>query len=166
MCAVRSRAPSPHRSSTPPHAGRFCSPPRLRDRARSGSAIQSCSVQDEAARPVSTLAPAERTRRWPEVLPGRKAVIFTVGWPESPDDYDNATIEATVIATGERRLVWSGAAMSRLCTRISAGSSRQVARLDTLTHVSCGICRHARRSSVRQASHWPGTRQQVCRSRR
>ena len=142
MCAVRSRAPSPHRSSTAARRT-FLQSAAPAGQARSGSAIQSCSVQDEAARPVSTLAPAERTRRWPEVLPGRKAVIFTVGWPESPDDYDNATIEATVIATGERRLVWSGAAMARLCTRISAGSSRQVARLDTLMPVSCGICRHA-----------------------
>jgi serine/threonine-protein kinase len=64
-------------------------------------------------RPVSRLAPTERTHRWPEVLPGGKAVIFTVGSPQSPDNYDDATIEAVVLATGERRLVWRGAAMAR-----------------------------------------------------
>jgi serine/threonine-protein kinase len=71
------------------------------------------SADGGATRPVSTLAPAERTHRWPEVLPGGKAVIFTVGSPGSPDNYDDATIEAVVIATGERRLVWRGAAMAR-----------------------------------------------------
>jgi serine/threonine-protein kinase len=64
-------------------------------------------------RPVSTLAPNERSHRWPDVLPGGKAVMFTVGTPGSPDNYDDATIEAVILGTGERRIVWRGAAMAR-----------------------------------------------------
>jgi len=71
------------------------------------------SAEGGETRPVSTLAANERTHRWPEVLPGGKAVIFTVGSPASPDNYDDATIEAVILATGERRLVWRGAALAR-----------------------------------------------------
>jgi serine/threonine-protein kinase len=71
------------------------------------------SADGGETRPVSTLARTERTHRWPEVLPGGKAVLFTVGSPASPDNYDAATIEAVIFATGERRVVWRGAAMGR-----------------------------------------------------
>jgi serine/threonine-protein kinase len=77
------------------------------------SALVSMSADGGETRPVSTLAPTERTHRWPDVLPGGKAVIFTVGSPGSPDNYDDATIQAVILATGERRLVWRGAAMAR-----------------------------------------------------
>jgi hypothetical protein len=50
------------------------------------------------------------------VLPGGKAVIFTVGLPGSPDNYDDSTIDAVILATGERRVVWRGAAMARYST--------------------------------------------------
>ena len=76
-------------------------------------ALVAMSADGGPTRPVSKLAPNERTHRWPEVLPGGKAVIFTVGSPASPDNYDNATIEAVVLATGERRVLWRGAAMAR-----------------------------------------------------
>jgi serine/threonine protein kinase/Tol biopolymer transport system component len=55
----------------------------------------------------------ERTHRWPQALPGNKAVLFTVGAVNSPDNYDGATIEAVVVATGERRVLIRGAAMAR-----------------------------------------------------
>jgi eukaryotic-like serine/threonine-protein kinase len=55
----------------------------------------------------------ERTHRWPQVLPGAKAVLFTVGTLDSPDDYDRANIEAVIIATGERRVILQGASMAR-----------------------------------------------------
>jgi len=57
--------------------------------------------------------PDERTHRWPQALPGNKAVLFTVGAITSPDNYDGATVEAIVLATGERRLLLRGAAMAR-----------------------------------------------------
>ena len=55
----------------------------------------------------------ERTHRWPQALPGNRAVIFTVGAVTSPDNYDAATIEAVALATGERRVLIRGAAMAR-----------------------------------------------------
>lgn len=55
----------------------------------------------------------ERTHRWPQVLPGAKAVLFTVGTLNSPDDYESSNIEAVVLATGERRVLLQGASMAR-----------------------------------------------------
>jgi serine/threonine-protein kinase len=63
---------------------------------------------------VTTLAGQdERTHRWPQALPGNKAVLFTVGTMANPDNYDGATIEAVILATGERRVVLKGATMAR-----------------------------------------------------
>ena len=55
----------------------------------------------------------ERTHRWPQVLPNGKAVLFTVGTLDSPDNYEQAKIEALILATGERRAVLEGASMAR-----------------------------------------------------
>jgi len=55
----------------------------------------------------------ERTHRWPQVLPGAKAVLFTVGTLDSPDSYERANIEAVILATGERRVLLQGANMAR-----------------------------------------------------
>jgi serine/threonine-protein kinase len=59
-------------------------------------------------------AQAERTHRWPAVVPGGKAVLFTVGTEASPDDYNDARIDAVVVATGERKKVLDGASMVRV----------------------------------------------------
>jgi serine/threonine protein kinase/Tol biopolymer transport system component len=64
---------------------------------------------------LSTLAPGERTHRWPSTLPGGKAVIFSVGTLASPDTYEDSNIDAVIVATGERRTVLKGAAMARYC---------------------------------------------------
>ena len=58
-------------------------------------------------------AKKERTHRWPQALPGVKAVLFTVGSLDKPDDYDNANIEAVVLETGERKLLIQGASVAR-----------------------------------------------------
>jgi serine/threonine-protein kinase len=55
----------------------------------------------------------ERTHRWPQVLPGGKAALFTVGTINSPDNYDGSNIEAIILATGERRVVLQSASMAR-----------------------------------------------------
>jgi serine/threonine protein kinase/Tol biopolymer transport system component len=54
----------------------------------------------------------ERTHRWPQALPGGKAILFTVGTLDKPDDYESANIEAVILATGERRLIVKGASMA------------------------------------------------------
>jgi serine/threonine-protein kinase len=55
----------------------------------------------------------ERTHRWPQVLPGGKAILFTVGTLDKPDDYESANIEAVILATRERRVIVKGASMAR-----------------------------------------------------
>ena len=65
--------------------------------------------------PVTTLAAGERTHRWPQVLPGGKSVLFTVGTQANPDSYDGGNIDAVIVATGERRVILQGAAMARYC---------------------------------------------------
>lgn len=55
----------------------------------------------------------ERTHRWAELLPGGKAVIFTVGDFNNPDNYFGARIDAHVLATGERKTLLTGAEMAR-----------------------------------------------------
>jgi eukaryotic-like serine/threonine-protein kinase len=58
-------------------------------------------------------AKGERTHRWPAVLPGGAAVLFTVGTYGSPDSYENSRIDAFIMATGERRTVFEGASVVR-----------------------------------------------------
>jgi serine/threonine-protein kinase len=66
-------------------------------------------------RPLTTLdaSKRERTHRWPEVLPGSKAVLFTVGTEDKPGDYDDASIDAVSLATGKRHTVYRGASQAR-----------------------------------------------------
>jgi serine/threonine-protein kinase len=55
----------------------------------------------------------ERTHRWPDALPGGEWVLFTVGSVDSPGGYDEATIEAVSLKTGERRVLVRGGRMAR-----------------------------------------------------
>ena len=55
----------------------------------------------------------ERSHRWPAPLPGGKAVIFTVGALASPDSYDDANIDAVVLATGQRKRILEHATFAR-----------------------------------------------------
>ena len=55
----------------------------------------------------------ERTHRWPALLPDGKTVLVTVGSVEHPDDYDEATIVAIRLDTGERHVVISGGRTAR-----------------------------------------------------
>jgi Tol biopolymer transport system component len=51
----------------------------------------------------------ERTHRWPQIMPDGKTVLFTIGTMDSPDYYEDATIAAVNIETGERKVVMKGA---------------------------------------------------------
>lgn len=55
----------------------------------------------------------ERTHRWPDVLPGGKTVIFTLGMVDRPDSYENSNILAADVATGESRVVLQNASIAR-----------------------------------------------------
>jgi hypothetical protein len=58
-------------------------------------------------------AKGERSYRWPEVLPDGRAVLFTVGSLDSPNDFDTARIVAYSFATGQRHTLVDGASMAR-----------------------------------------------------
>jgi serine/threonine-protein kinase len=64
---------------------------------------------------ITTVAPdsGERSHRWPATVPGGKAVLFTIGAWSSPDDYNDARIEAVVVSTGERKRVLEAASTVR-----------------------------------------------------
>ena len=55
----------------------------------------------------------ERTLRWPAAVAGGRAVLYTVGGLDSPNDYDDARIEAHSLESGERRTLVEGANMAR-----------------------------------------------------
>ncbi|MGH9460177.1 MAG: protein kinase domain-containing protein, partial [Vicinamibacteria bacterium] len=64
--------------------------------------------------PLTTLdeATGEATHRWPQVLPGGKAVLFT-SHTQQAGGFDNATIEVFVLATGERKVLRRGGSYGR-----------------------------------------------------
>jgi serine/threonine protein kinase/Tol biopolymer transport system component len=83
--------------------------------ADAGAPLATMPAAGGPMRPVTALAAGERTHRWPQVLPGGKSVLFTVGTLARPDSYDGGNIDAVILATGERRVVLTGAAMARYC---------------------------------------------------
>ena len=56
-------------------------------------------------------ARGEASHRWPDVLPGGRWVLFTVGFEDA--SYDEARIDAVSLETGERRIVLAGAGFAR-----------------------------------------------------
>ena len=60
-------------------------------------------------------ARGERSHRWPAVVPGGKAVLFTIGVVANPDYYDDAAVDGMWLETGERKKVLDAASFVR-CT--------------------------------------------------
>ncbi|HYM13823.1 MAG TPA: protein kinase [Bryobacterales bacterium] len=56
--------------------------------------------------PLTKLKPGEHTHRWPQVLPGARAALFTAN--PQPGDYENASIDVASIKTGERKTLFRG----------------------------------------------------------
>jgi eukaryotic-like serine/threonine-protein kinase len=67
--------------------------------------------------PLTTLdeSRGEYSHRWPDVLPGGKWAIFTVGLDDAT--FDEGRIEAVSLETGERRLLVAGAGFARYGSR-------------------------------------------------
>ena len=63
-------------------------------------------------KPLTTTSPGDPTHRWPQVLPGAKAVIFTANAP-TLNSYEDATIDIQLLDTGERRTLWRGGYFGR-----------------------------------------------------
>jgi serine/threonine-protein kinase len=59
----------------------------------------------------------ERTFRFPHATPDGEILLFTVGTLDSPNNYDNATIDAFSFETGERRTIIERANMARFAGR-------------------------------------------------
>jgi Tol biopolymer transport system component/predicted Ser/Thr protein kinase len=57
-------------------------------------------------RTLTRLAPGEISHRWPQVLPGGDAVLFTASTPKF--NWDNANIEVLSLKTGQVKIVQSG----------------------------------------------------------
>jgi len=57
--------------------------------------------------PLTTLAEGEATQRWPQVLPGGKAVLFT-GNSSTGAGYENANIVVQPLPTGPRKILQRG----------------------------------------------------------
>jgi len=55
----------------------------------------------------------ERTLRWPQALPGGRAILFTVGASDSPNSYDDARLEVYSLDSKTRRVLIRGANMGR-----------------------------------------------------
>ncbi len=55
----------------------------------------------------------QRTHRWPQVLPGGKAVLFLIGKLTSPTYYDDAQVAVLSLETGKYHVVLEHAAMTR-----------------------------------------------------
>src|SRR4029077_15543750 len=53
--------------------------------------------------PLTKLNPGERTHRWPQVLPGSQAVLFTASARTGTGSYDDASIDIVSLKTGERK---------------------------------------------------------------
>ncbi len=47
----------------------------------------------------------ERTHRWPDILPGSDAVLFTIGAVGSPDSYDDARIAVLSLGSGKMKVL-------------------------------------------------------------
>jgi serine/threonine-protein kinase len=69
------------------------------------SGMMSMSATGSDITPFSTLdsSKGERTHRWPQVLPGGKWVLFTVGDQSNPNSYADARLMVQSTETGERR---------------------------------------------------------------
>ena len=55
----------------------------------------------------------ERTHRWPQFLPDGKNVLFTVGYLNNPDYYEDANIDIVNIETGERKNIIKGSSSAK-----------------------------------------------------
>ncbi len=62
--------------------------------------------------PVTKLASGEVTHRWPQVLPGSQAVLFTVA-AQIAAGYDDANIDVVSLQTGERKTIQRGGFSAR-----------------------------------------------------
>ena len=77
-----------------------------------GEGLSVIAADGGGRRPLTTLRPGELTHRWPQVLPGAKAVIFTAN-ATTINSYEDATIDVQSLETGGRKTLWRGGYFGR-----------------------------------------------------
>jgi hypothetical protein len=70
--------------------------------------------------PLTKLGAEETTHRWPQVMPGSRAVLFTAN-ARTINTFEDATIDVVRLDSGERRTVWRGGYFARF---LPTGPSR------------------------------------------
>ena len=80
---------------------------------RSGASVtlQRVSAAGGQPEPLTSLAEGEVSQRWPQVLPGGKAVLFTSS--ASPVDFDDANVVVQPLPSGARKVVQHGGYYAR-----------------------------------------------------
>jgi serine/threonine-protein kinase len=71
----------------------------------SGGSPQPLTVPDASKK--------ERTHRWPEALPNGKGVLFSIGWLDSPSNYDNNDIAVVSVDTKKIKTLIHNSRMAR-----------------------------------------------------
>jgi serine/threonine protein kinase/Tol biopolymer transport system component len=79
--------------------------------AATAGALQQVSEAGGASQPLTRLDKGEVNQRWPEFLPGGKAVVFSVGATNT--NWVSAQIAVQSVGTGERRNLIQGATQPR-----------------------------------------------------
>jgi serine/threonine-protein kinase len=79
----------------------------------SGSSVSLQRVSSAGGRPepLTSLAEGEASQRWPQVLPGGEAVLFTSS--ASPVDFDDANVVVQPLPSGARKVVHHGGYYAR-----------------------------------------------------
>jgi len=84
------------------------------------SGLSVISAAGGTPQPLTQLRAGEATHRWPQMLPGGKAVLFTSS--SNISNYENANIEMVTLKTGERRTLLSGGYFGRFVPTSASGA--------------------------------------------
>jgi eukaryotic-like serine/threonine-protein kinase len=79
--------------------------------ATNDSPLQQVPDAGGAPRPLTRIEKGENSHRWPEFLPGGKAVLFVTD--ENAANWDNAQVDTQTVGTGERRNLIQGGTQPR-----------------------------------------------------
>jgi len=79
-----------------------------------GSGLSRVSAAGGEPQVLTELAEGESSHRWPQVLPGGEAVLFTSH--VASNNFDDATIELLYVETGERKVLHRGGSYARYVT--------------------------------------------------
>ena len=77
-----------------------------------GGGLSVLAADGGSPRSLTTVSRSDPTHRWPQVMPGAKAVIFTANTP-TINSYEDATIDVQSLETAERKTLWRGGYFGR-----------------------------------------------------